>query len=280
MRKIVFYPILVFFAVTAFPQDQSSNQESEADLIKILKNTREYCRKLEGAALNYVCLEEISERSVRYMQSFQFRMSIRREEVRHKYLYDYQYIRKDGRLDAKRILLEQDGLKMRKKRQTQLLTRHFHYENVLFGPVNLLCEERQYFFNYKIIGKKLIDKEKAIVLEATPKPWVSENVFGGTIWLSESDYSILKIEWDQNMLIRTDIIKEMSKRYKGDPVIIQTIEFGFEKNGIRFPSKFSIREAYVNKKGKKTNVFYRDYKFFTVETNVKYDSVEIFLESG
>lgn len=275
MNKRLFCLFLLLFALSAFPQVQTNDQASEAELFNILKNTRDYCKKLSAAALDYVCLEEISERSFRYVQNYQFRMSIRKEEIRHKYLYDYQYIRKDDRLDEKRILLEQDGLKKR-KRQTALQTHLFQYENVLFGPVNLLCEERQYFFHYKIIDKILVDEEKIIVIEATPKPWVSKNIFGGTIWVSESDFSILNIEWDQEMMIRTEIIKEMSKRYKGTPVITQTIEFGFEKNGIRFPSRFFIGEVYVNKKGKKivhseTNVIYRDYKYFTVETHVKYN---------
>jgi len=52
-------------------------------------------------------------------------------------------------------------------------------------------------------------------------------------------------------------------------------EYKVEKNGIRFSSRYFIEEAYIGKKGKKfisseTTVIYRDYKFFTVETEIKY----------
>jgi outer membrane lipoprotein-sorting protein len=276
MKKILLYFILPLFALSAFSQNQSNKQVSEADLDKILKNTREYCRKLNGAALNFVCLEEVSEKTFQIVQSFQWRgPRVMRNEVRHKYLYDYQYIRKNGRLTEKRILLEEDGRKKRDK-QTSLLTTMFQYENVIFGPVNLLVEERQFFFNYKITGSQGINGVKTIVLEATPKPWASQDISGGTIWVSEGDFSILKIEWNQEKMKRSEIIMDMAKRYKGTPVVTQTIEFEFEKNGIRFPSRFFIEEAYINKRGKtiihsETNVIYRDYKYFTVETKVKYD---------
>jgi hypothetical protein len=45
-------------------------------------------------------------------------------------------------------------------------------------------------------------------------------------------------------------------------------------HGIRFPSRFSIEEAYLDSGGKKfvrseTTVVYRDFKFFTVEVEVR-----------
>jgi len=229
--------------------------------------------------LNFVCLEEISERTFQIVQSLQWRgargLRVKKKEVSHKYLYDYQYIRKDGRLTEKRILLEEDGRKERNK-QTSLLTTMFHYENVIFGPVNLLDEDRQFFFNYKIVGGQDINGIKTIVVEASPKSWASLNISGGTIWISENDFSILKIEWNQEKMKRSEIIMDMAERYKSTPLITQTIEFGFEKNGIRFPSRFFIEEAYINKRGRKTihsetEVIYRNYKYFVVETKVKYD---------
>ena len=58
------------------------------------------------------------------------------------------------------------------------------------------------------------------------------------------------------------------------PRLTQISEYGFEKNGIRFPSRYSLREEYISRRGKpflrsETSVIYRDYKFFTVETEVR-----------
>jgi hypothetical protein len=70
------------------------------------------------------------------------------------------------------------------------------------------------------------------------------------------------------------VIEERARRYKAEPEIRFVTEFGFENNGIRFPSKCSIEEAYRNKKRRRfvrseTTALYSDYKFFTVETEVR-----------
>ena len=48
-----------------------------------------------------------------------------------------------------------------------------------------------------------------------------------------------------------------------------------QKNGIRFPSRLVFEEAYINPRGEKftrseTTVIYKNYKFFTVEVDIKY----------
>jgi len=126
-----------------------------------------------------------------------------------------------------------------------------------------------------MIGDELLDGKKTIVIEAIPIPTLREQLLWGKIWISDDDLSILKIEWNQAKMAHSAIIKDMARRYKGEPRITHITEFGFEKNGIRFPSHYFIEEAYIKKKGKKivhseTRVVYKDYKFFTVETEVKY----------
>jgi hypothetical protein len=54
-------------------------------------------------------------------------------------------------------------------------------------------------------------------------------------------------------------------------------EYGFEKNGLRFPSRSYTEYAYIEKNKRKfvsaeISIFYTNYKFFTVETEVKYES--------
>ena len=57
--------------------------------------------------------------------------------------------------------------------------------------------------------------------------------------------------------------------------VIWNVTYGVEKNGVRFPSKQLIQEVFVNNKGEKVVVkelsfVYEDYKFFTVEIEIKY----------
>jgi len=248
---------------------------------QILEKSREYCQRLDKVALDFVCVEEVSEKytdiihALEMVRVLRSRIVVEREVVRkHKYLYDYQFIRKDDRKIEKRILLEEDSVK-KKEEVTRLATKMFQYKNVLFGPINLLDEDRQQFFNYKMIGDELLDGKRALVIEAIPMPSLREQLLWGKIWVDEDDLSILKIEWNQAKMAHSGIIKDMARRYKGEPRITHITEFGFEKNGIRFPSHYFIEEAYIKKKGEKivhseTDVVYKDYKFFTVETEVKY----------
>jgi hypothetical protein len=255
-----------------------STQAEQTKMMQILKRSREYCRRLAQVALDFVCMEEVSEKYidvVQFVERFSIGAVLEKEVVRkHKYLYDYQFIRKDGRKIEKRILLEENGIK-KSEEVSKLKTRMFQYKNVIFGPANLLAEDRQQLFNYKMIGDELIDGERALVIEAIPLPWVSEEVLWGKIWVSNSDFSILKIEWNQDRMSHSAVIKDMAKRYEAESRITHITEFGFEKNGIRFPNRYFIEEAYIKKNGKKIihseiNVTYRDYKFFTVETDVKF----------
>jgi len=58
------------------------------------------------------------------------------------------------------------------------------------------------------------------------------------------------------------------------PRITLTSEFAVEKNGLRFPSRLVAEEAYLNDRGRTfvrstTAVAYKDFKFFTVEVDVR-----------
>ena len=85
---------------------------------------------------------------------------------------------------------------------------------------------------------------------------------------------ILKIEWSEDRVGRFDIFEKRGQIYKRTPRLVIRSEFSAEKNGIRFPSRLSVEEAYLNDAGKafvrsKTEVVYKDFKFFTVEVEVK-----------
>lgn len=272
--------VSILFSLSILAQDAPA-QAGQTKMGQILEKSREYCQRLDKVALDFVCVEEVSEKytdiihALEMVRGYMGSRVVEKEMVRkHKYLYDYQFIRKEDRKIEKRILLEEDGAK-KKEEVTRLGTKMFQYKNVLFGPINLLAEDRQQFFNYKMIGKELLDGKEALVIEAIPIPSLEEQLLWGKIWVNEDDLSILKIEWNQAKMAHSAIIKDMARRYKGEPRITHITEFGFEKNGIRFPSHYLIEEAYIKKKGKKivhseTDVIYKDYKFFTVETDVKY----------
>lgn len=265
-------------------QNYSKEKTDQIKLVEILKKTGEYCRRLENAIFNFVCLEEISERidhsrdikedtASRVYNGIYFKVPLKKIE-RNNYIYDYQLIRKEGKTKERRILLKENG-KKRYEKYAQLKTAMFYYENVIFGPLGLLSEYWQSYHDYKIVSEEIMNGEKTAVIEAIPKSSLKQYHLFGKIWIKESDFSILKIEWDQKSMINSPIIETTAKHLQAEPKITLISEYKFEKSGVRFPSSYRIEEAYINKKGKKfirseTTVTYKDYKFFTVETEVKH----------
>ena len=88
-------------------------------------------------------------------------------------------------------------------------------------------------------------------------------------------FGLEKIEWDQRSLGNLDLLIADARRFESTPKVAIYAEYTFEKNGIRFPNKYSIIETYY-RNGIKNFIrseiitTYKDYKFFTVESTVKY----------
>ena len=288
MGKNSFFAIIILVFMILVPLNFFA--EAERTLLDdVLGKTMIYCKKLDGAAFDFICLEEINEK-IDYSRDMvtdpETGISVRNSEVRfsvhpparsvmkNKYIYDYQLVRKKGRTVESRILLEENGRKMHEE-NAPLKVISFYYKNVIFGPLGLLSEFRQNQHDYDILRKEMLTVEKSIVIRAVPKPSFKQNHLYGKIWLKESDFSILKIEWDQKSLVNFQAVEETAEKSLAEPKITLISEYDYEKNGIRFPSKLTIEEAYIDQNGKKfirseTIVLYKDYKFFTVETDIDY----------
>jgi hypothetical protein len=255
--------ILILLAALCAVSLQRNGQEradDQARLVAILKKSAEYCRRLDRAALDFVCLEEVKEETVHFTRDTRV------------YLYDYQFIRKNKQAKEKRDLIAVDGKKT-KARDSSLQTVQFLYENALFGPVGLLSESWQLLHDYRLIGEDKIGEESTVVIEATPRPDFVEAHPYGRIWVKEDDGSVLKIVWDQRSLRNFKAIEEFAKSQGAEPQITAFSEYGREKNGLRFPSRNYSEQGYVLAGGRKIanariSVVYKKYKFFTVETEV------------
>lgn len=286
LTSVIFLPC---FAQNHSARKISQEQADRLRLTAILRKSSEYCRKLERAALDFVCLEEVIERfdrtreaSKRYMltdSTGRFRGMeaipwIPGKLESRKYLYDYQFVGKNRKIEEKRNLMETNGKKI-KIQGSSLLTTKFEYQHILFGPIGLLSEFWQSYHVYKLIGEDTVNREKAVVIEATPGPSLTGAHSYGRIWIKEDDGSVLKIIWDQRSIGNFKIIENRAKELGLEPQLTSISEYGFEKNGVRFPSRDYTEEAYIKKDGKKyveaeTTVIYKDYKLFVVETDINY----------
>jgi len=286
-RLMLLFVILIFFQYIP-AQEKPKIAADKAKLAAILRKTRQYCAKLENAAFYFVCLEEVTEKisipkgfvqvpiavNVRDLESSTRRLKRTGKTKVNTFLYEYQLIRKEGQDEETRILLKKNGKKSYQK-DAMLEISQFQYEKLIFGPSGLLSYYWQRYHDYEIIKEEILNGEKVIVIAAIPKASLEENYPFGKIWVREGDFAILKIEWDEKSLENLQIIKERAERYRAEPQVTIISEFGFEKNKIRFPSRFTFEEAYLDSRGEKfvrleITVVYEDYKFFTVDVDVEY----------
>ncbi|MBM3297730.1 MAG: hypothetical protein FJY83_09045 [Candidatus Aminicenantes bacterium] len=263
----------------------SGTQDEEWRLL--LKKSAEYCRRLERAALDFICLERISE-SVDFSKDVSLHAArskrsggdtlsgrgrkISRQSIANSYVYDYQLIRKGGEAEERRILIEENGEK-RNVKDAPLKTLNFVYRNALFGPLGVLGEAAQSLFEYGLAGEETIDGRRVFIVETRPKPGAAAEFLYGKAWIRADDAAILKIQWNPEGIGRQELFRDRAERYGAAAELTMVSDFTVEKNGIRFPSRFRIEEAYIDPGGKRfvrseTTVVYDDFSFFVVEVDV------------
>ena len=278
----LFLAIIISFSrfVPSLPQNPRKIKAQET-LDAILKKTGDYCEKVKGMALYFVCQEKVEdERHIferKNLLKFSMSTSKNKKPRRIKtktYTYDYQLIRKGEEPKEKRILLEQNG-KEKYDENVELRPVRYSGRYMVYGPVGFLSKRWQPHFEYKIVGEDIIDEKRTIIIKSTPKKEMEVNYNFGRVWVDEKDYSILKIEYDPKSIKEYE--DELSQSPIGDlrKEVIWTTYFGVEKNGVKFPSQQIIQEFYINIEGErllinKITFKYVDYKFFIVETDVKY----------
>ena len=279
LRRITFGSFFgaAFFALilTALPAIPAASPQKNAQpvLADILKKAAEYCRKLESASLYYVCEEEISEKI--YVETRPATGTASVPERRfNTWVYDYQLIRGGPTLDERRKLLKKNGQAMNTP-DAQLETRRFSHKFVVFGPVGLLGGGRQGGLLYELIKEERINRATAYVVDVKPGASAPPDALYGRVWLKADDSSVLKIQWDQRSVENFPEIERAAAGLDAEPQVLFVSEYAFEKQGLRFPSRYIVEERYVRKNSfvpltlSVTTVLYKNYRFFTVEVDIK-----------
>ncbi len=255
------------------PAVSGQDEIDQSLLPKILEKTAEYCRLFGTASLNYICLEDITEKIYSPYRSIpQSYPPVLLSIEKNHYVYDYQLIQKSGDVKEQRILLEENGEK-RNIREAPLKVKRFRYKYMTSGPM-LLSAYWQGYHNYRIVGTEKVNGERCLVIEAVSKPSFQLEHLSGKIWVRQRDFHILKLEYNQETIDNYRMIEATAEKLKARPLVTLITEYGFEKKGIRFPSRYLQREEYINLRGvhfvkSETTVNYRNYKYFTVETEVE-----------
>jgi len=198
------------------------------------------------------------------------------------WVYDYQLVRTSLGLSGVRTLIEQDGEK-KNEPGARLETEDFDFKTVILGPNGMFGAKNQGSFDFVLTGEHGLEGEEVLVVRASPKKGVQVNVLYGTAWLRLRDGAALRVDWDKESMRNASMLEEETKNKDKIPDLVFRSEYGFEKNGLRFPSRYSIslewREPTTQKllhspenkmkTATEVEVVYSNYKFFTVEVEVK-----------
>lgn len=251
---------------------------SPPDLRSLLDGAAAYCDRLSRSVLDFVCRERVEEWFYpEVAPAMAWDRRARRSvvvgrRVTHNYIYDYQLIRdRKGSVRESRTLFEEDEKEVRVA-DASLKTRLFWHARVVMGPLGLLSRERQAEHDFRLIREIREDGERVVVIEAVPKPGVAADHLVGTVWLRSRDAAILRIEWDPSSIDDYAGVEAAAERFLMTPRVVLTLEYALEKNGIRFPRRYTVKETYVRGgrrfQRSQIDVLYDRYKFFTVETQV------------
>ncbi len=280
--------LCLFSAVITAHVKSTIPDVKEADLEKILEKTSAYCERVKRIALYYVCREKISDKEnhfnritaasgmVREARAY----SLRSTETQN-FVYDYQLVKKDEEIKEQRILLEENG-KERREENADLKKIKYFSQYLVFGPVGFLSSSWQDHFQYEIIGEETLGDEQTLILRATPTEEREENYNIGRIWVGD-DFQILRVEWEPASIQNYEDESFDSRLGEFKKSVVWTVDYAMEKNGVRFPSRQVIREFFIATPPRGTEyralkhetIFeYVDYKFFIVETDIKFDEEE------
>ncbi len=262
-------------------QDTAAAAVPRTQLQALMAKAAEYCRKLESATFEFVCREEVAESVNPSLDigpngppaesggtpfagptiSFGWTNKIKRT-----FVYDLQCGRAGGAVRETRTLLEENG-KRKVVPNAELETPVVAYGTAFLGPVGLFSGRFQPGYEFSVAGEENIGTTKVLIIEAKPRP--GGDVYGKA-WIDPATGDILRLEWSESRVGRLDVFERRGRLYKRKPRLVIRSEYSVEKNGIRFPGRVSVEEAYLENSGKavvrsRTEAVYKDFKHSALE---------------
>lgn len=269
---------------------------SHAEVANILEKSAEYCDKLEGVALDYICEEAIRDVFYHFMTkeemdkrgivlsfvsragsvsqlgiSFISSHNPERTE-RNEYVCDYLLVKKGDRTEDRRIILRENG-RERPNRTKLLEERRLSTLLPFLAPVRLIGRDRQPLFDYRLLKEEKLKGKDFFLIEALPKTGDAGGIERGKVWVEKKNCRILKVEITGVPLEGYESVLREIVQYNLTPKFLTTYFYQIEKKGLAFPSSAEIRvdypsslSAYSYVKKIQTDIKYDKYKFFTVET--------------
>ncbi len=258
---------------------------TEADralLPGLLAKTAEYCGKVHGLALYFVCRVRLSMTGYRHEQhriniasnvadALTGAVRLKPKGSRNlRRTYDYQLVNKDGALTERYTLIERGGRAVKPPVAGDPEGVRFVAKYLVFGPGGFLSREWRPEFDVSVLGREAVDGRDALIVRCVPLHPGGENDNEGRIWIAPDDGAILQIEWEPRRIPGFDPADAPTGLVRG---LAWRVTYGVEKNGVRFPSRQAAREFVTDERGvvtvmEEADFEYVDYKFFTVGVDV------------
>jgi hypothetical protein len=227
MNKSIYFIIFMLGFVTAGP-----SSSPEVDLPTILKNSADYCERLNKAAFRCLCMETVKE-TIKDQGG---------KSRKKSFLYDYQVVGKGGKIEETRSLIEVNGEPVTPQKNAKLET-EFYSRFSIYAPIFLLARENQEKYNYRLVKKERIKGVKTWVLEVEPLDKRGVSIFG-RIWLDQKDFSVICIEINPEAMGGVQKQLENAGKIGAKLLMSDTHWYEVARAGIRFPSRTEISEKY------------------------------------
>jgi hypothetical protein len=260
------------------------------ELQMVLDKCAEYCLKLSESALYFVCTEEIKEASKiikkeegpvlsvigspdlhpNEVMKIDNRILKLGNTEEHVYVYDYQLVRKEGNIEEKRILMENERKEVTIE-DSHWGTKPSYDLKPILAPVQILGTEHRSRFSFRLADDEKFNGNLVYVIEAFLKPGETGYIRRGRIWVNKSDFRVVKTEVETDYLAGFEKILTECNHYYLKPHFKSTYYYEVDKNDLLFPSRSEIRVEYSGLLFKKRDlkskveIAYKKYKFFTVD---------------
>jgi hypothetical protein len=182
----------------------------------------------------------------------QARYKLKKHQQKNIFLNEYRILKDGNSLKEQRTVIELNGKKVT-RRQPVLRTVVYSYKNTLY-PIYLFAREHQGRYRYKLVKQTETMNRKAWLIEVKSKKGNEiklkkkgkSSAAPGILakaWVDADDFSLLKLEVFPEAFRGFDyLLGKLSGKF--DIKINDVHFFGFQKNGIRFPSKTEIHLSY------------------------------------
>jgi len=283
-------------------QFQGSGPEAalRMELPGILGKCADYCEKLKGAALDYICEEKIRDvnfnlptgEELRKQSSIVLTMVSGAGSVsqlgisrlpfpnperaeRNEYVCDYLFVKKGEGIQDRRIILKENGRPL-PDRTKILEERRFTTLTPFLAPIRLLGRDRQPLFDYKLLKGDTVKEKEVWVIEVVPKAGNAAGVEYAKAWVEKKSGQVVKAEVTGLPYEGYESVLSELIQYNALAKFAATYFYSVEKMGLAFPSEAKIRVNYAYPgitperftiERIRTDLKYDKYKFFTVETD-------------